>query len=172
LLPHLAQKVRENEPETVEQAFEIAIRYEGSFVGNKGKSGAGGGEKARGQVGRGGIGVGLNAVELQEQGEEEDLGTVILAALRKAGVTGNGGSKPAWQQPRPTGGISIAPGGSTAGKLRCYRCGREGHTKWKCTETENVCYGCKKPGHVRQNCPERGAGAGSGAEGAGAGQKK
>jgi hypothetical protein len=172
LLPHLAQKVREHEPDTVEEAFEIAIRYEGSFVGLKNKSGGGGGAKPSGQGGKGGAGVGLNAVGVEEQGQDDDLGTAILAALRRAGVAGTASGRPAWQQPRPVSGTPAAPGGSTGGQLRCYRCGRRGHAKWDCTEKENVCYGCGKPGHIRQDCPERKTRWGSGAEGAGAGQGK
>jgi hypothetical protein len=46
LLPHLAQKVREMQPDTLEKATELAIRYEGSFGLPGGQTGLG--REARG----------------------------------------------------------------------------------------------------------------------------
>ncbi|CAQ60124.1 Gag protein [Simian immunodeficiency virus - olc] len=50
-------------------------------------------------------------------------------------------------QQRPAPG-----GGPQQGRLRCYNCGRFGHTKNNCSQKGPTCYKCGKPGHIAKNC--------------------
>jgi hypothetical protein len=147
LLPHLAQRVREMRPDTLEKATELAIRYEGSFglPGEQTKGGAGGAGAAR-----------INTVTLGEEekgpgGDEGKEGRVRQLELQLAAVQ-------QWQKQqhgRPGGAVrpNSTPR-SEGGRGYCYRCGEPGHVATKCSFTENVCYNCKEKGHTKWTCPK------------------
>lgn len=161
LLPHLAQKVREMRPSTLEQAVELAIRYEGSFdvtPGGKGK-GAGGGGETR-----------LNALTLEAEGDDESEEQqrpadveqkmeLILAAVQKL------------QQPRRQSQAGQPPVAQGRMQVSCFRCGDRGHRATDCSFTEDVCYNCREKGHRKAQCtkPRRGRGGQQGGVPGGAG---
>ena len=154
LLPHLAQKVREQQPATVEVAYETAVRMEGSFLGTTAEHT----ERSRPKPGGGkGTAAAVNAVAAaaDDDGDAaEALEAAVLAAMRRIGAPGGAGAGAdggAWQRQRGQGAAARAGGGTT---LRCYRCGKEGHYMAECTAKERVCYGCGKGGHIRADCPE------------------
>ena len=39
-------------------------------------------------------------------------------------------------------------------EVKCYNCGRRGHTKAEC-EAPTLCYNCKGKGHMSRDCPEK-----------------
>ena len=39
------------------------------------------------------------------------------------------------------------------GNVVCYKCGKEGHVRTACPQTEDLCFKCGKPGHRRKDCP-------------------
>jgi len=150
LLPHLAQKVREMRPDTLEKAAELAIRYEGSFETPGGKLGGAGGSHK------------LNTVEAEGEGEEGKKPDttaeqnkleatakrmeLVLAAMQKWQPQGGAGTQ---GRPQATAERS---------KNYCFRCGDRRHMMAACTFEENVCFNCKEPGHVRRECPKKGEG--------------
>jgi hypothetical protein len=156
LLPHLAQKVRETQPDALEKAIELAIRYEGSFEIPGGQSGGG--------KGGGGSTQKINTVQTageEEEGKRQESTAeqlkLVLAAIQK------------WQ-PRDGGGGRGRPQ-ATAGRPKdyCFRCGDKGHRATECPFEENVCFHCREKGHVRAGCPKRTKGTGG--PGGGSGQK-
>jgi hypothetical protein len=87
LLPHLAQKLREGRPKTASEAYEMAIRMEGSFGTTAGRLGSeGGGRKPHGGMGKT---QSVNNVETEGQeqgggGDTEGTGKeVTLAAIQR-----------------------------------------------------------------------------------------
>jgi hypothetical protein len=153
LFPHLAQKVREVQPDTLESATELAIRYEGSF-------GVPGGEAGGGKAG-------INTVQTETEGTQQDSTAeqlkLVLAAIQKWQPRGAGGGN--------QGQLGTATATETP-KEYCYRCGDKSHRTTDCGFNENVCYKCKEKGHVRRQCPKNkrnGGAQGAGAPGGGRG---
>lgn len=139
LLPHLAQKLREGRPKTASEAYEMAIRMEGSF-----------GTKS----GMGKIQANNNVETEEEQGNSGGGGmqpTVTLAAVQRIveqSLKNRGGGGGNYQGPND--GPS------------CFRCGRRGHMVSECKATERLCYRCKKPGHIKADCPNKTKGGAGG----------
>jgi hypothetical protein len=167
LLPHLAQKVREMRPATLEQAVELAIRYEGSFgiiPGVQGKGvGAGAGSQmkintltweATGERGEGEDAQDQVGIMGQKQVEQ------ILAAVQKLQIKNQAG-----RQTAP------AAGSGWGRQDSCFRCGVRGHRATNCSFSENVCYNCKEKGHMKGQCtkPRKGQGGQQGGIPGGAG---
>ena len=147
LQPHLAQKLRELRPATVESAYEQAIRIEGSFV----TSGGNGNKYAA-------LSKLNNVEELDADAVEDEEKPVTLAVIKRmmeqkwksetAGGAGTGGAG-AGKASGPT--VDIA-------KVECWGCGKKGHYKSDCRSSgkEKVkCYNCQKMGHYKNQCREK-----------------
>jgi Ty3 transposon capsid-like protein/Zinc knuckle len=163
LLPHLAQKVREVQPDTLESATELAIRYEGSF-------GVPGGESGGGKAGINTVQTTWEETEGTQQDSTAEQLKLVLAAIQRWQPRGGGGSQ---RQQGAGGGNQGQLGTATeTPKEYCYRCGDKGHRTTDCTFDENVCYKCKEKGHARRQCPKNkrnGGAQGAGAPGGGRG---
>jgi hypothetical protein len=163
LLPHLAQKVREVQPGTLESATELAIRYEGSF-------GVPGGESGGGKAGINTVQTTREETEGTQQDSTVEQLKLALAAIQKWQPRGGGGSQ---RQQGAGGGNQGQLGTATeTPKEYCYRCGDKSHRTTECNFDENVCYKCKEKGHVRRQCPKNkrnGGAQGAGAPGGGRG---
>lgn len=153
LSPHLAQRLRELRPKTVQEAYEQAIRIEGSFVTSKGKFG----ELSK-----------LNNVELDEGEMEEEEKPVTLAAMKKYLNDQKYTKKTTTTQ-------SGAGGGSDYSTIQCFGCEKFGHYKsncpnkseWKRGKVEEwhktvTCNKCGVKGHIKMNCPGKKSGEGQG----------
>jgi hypothetical protein len=162
LQPHLGQRLRELRPKTVEEAYEQAIRIEGSFGTTVGKSSESGTKRFHGAAAKT---QSVNAMDADEpQREETEAGSkggnVTLAAVQRMVEQSWKAQQRKGRGHKPGGGM-----GGTSSDVVCYRCGDRGHFANEC-KGERLCYGCKKPGHVKADCPERsGEGEGSGAPG-------
>lgn len=125
LLPTLQQKVREKEVVTLNEAIELAVRLESTFVKKSG--GAGGTGKAA-----------INSVSVEGLPAEQlqELINQVKAAWTAKGTP-----------TAPTS--STGPGGV---KAFCARCGNKEHKVEACKYPDWVCFFCKKPGHKKQEC--------------------
>ena len=138
LSPQLAQKLRELRPVTIQDAYEQAIRIEGSFVTSQGNKFST-----------------LNNIETNDDDEEEEEEKpVTLATVRRMmGMQ---------REMKSTGGGAGAPAAPDLSTIKCYGCGKMGHYKTQCSEKKNKgkgkdkskikCYGCGKMGHYQSEC--------------------
>jgi hypothetical protein len=156
LLPHLAQKLREGRPKTASEAYEMAIRMEGSFGTTTGQLGKEGGRKSHGGMGKTQSISNVEAEEQEGDGGIDTSGTlgkeVTLAAIQRI-IDQRWGGQNADSGQRSTNDV-------------CFNCGVQGHYSRECPKPrkQRLCYRCKKPGHMKAECPERkttGGGAGA-----------
>jgi hypothetical protein len=67
---------------------------------------------------------------------------------------------------KPPGGDGAAYWGQASGtsrnasagsvdRRRCHQCGKEGHLREACPDSQPTCHGCGKVGHIRPQCPDR-----------------
>jgi hypothetical protein len=138
LSPQLAQKLRELRPVTIQDAYEQAIRIEGSFVTSQGNR----------------FSTLSNMETNEEEEEDEEEKPVTLAAVRRM--------MEMQRETKSTGGGAGTPAAPDVSKIKCYGCGKMGHYKTQCRENKSKgkgkdkskikCYGCGKMGHYQSEC--------------------
>ena len=127
LLPHLQQKVKEHQLQTLTEVVELAIRLEATFAKRPPKIDT---SKA-----------GLNMVDSTDESvQQQQQQALQLQALLN--------QMQGWKPKGP----GVYTFGNTKPNTRCWKCGDQSHTTETCTYPGNVCYYCKKPGHIKAEC--------------------
>jgi hypothetical protein len=54
-----------------------------------------------------------------------------------------------------SGGASRSSSAGSVDRRRCHQCGKEGHLREACPDSQPTCHGCGKVGHIRPQCPDR-----------------
>ena len=127
LLPHLQQKVKEHQLQTLTEVVELAIRLEATFAKRPPKI-----DTSK---------TGLNMIDHTEESVQQQQQQVFQLQALLNQMQG-------WQ-PKQSGTYTF---GNTKPNTRCWKCGDQSHTTEACTYPGNVCYYCKKPGHIKADC--------------------